>query len=73
MRHNPGNFVASSCYLYPTFVTKCYRVSRVTRHAAANAHLSRVQDVREGAPELRRGRGAVSTPGSAANRLMINR
>ena len=45
-------------------------LSRVTCHAAANAHLSRVQDVREGAPELRRGRGAVSAPGNVANRLI---
>ena len=71
MRHNPGNFVASSCYLYPTFVTKCCGVSRVTCHVAANAHLSRVQDVREGAPELRRGRGAVPAPGPAAVRLPV--
>ena len=44
---------------------------RVTCHVAANAHLSRVQDVREGAPELRRGRGAVPAPGPAAVRLPV--
>ena len=42
MRHNPGNFVASSCYLYPTFVTKCYRVSRVTRLPMLTCHVCRM-------------------------------